>query len=318
MKFTILTEPVGMYYNYRTKIKKIVGRDRGFGGHAAVTRSLITGLNAVADIEYNYRPKRESDIYPNVHVLAGVKTLQYAIDLKKAGKIKHLTAGPNIVVFSTDADGIASNEEIDAFFQPSQWAADLFISQTPSLKGRCIPWAAGIDLTKFFAEGNRLKRKVLIYHKGDSMQFCYRLQFVVRQYGYEPIVISYGNYNLEEYISALSESLFMISDSRIESQGIFMAEAWAMDVPTICFDAHYYHWSYGNNELDLEGSVSSCPYLSDETGVRFETISELKYILENWSAISPSMHPRKWVEENMSDEACAKRFIKIVENIYEK
>ncbi len=317
MEFTILTEPVGIYYSSRTLIKKIIGRDQGYGGHKAVTRSLITGLDQIENVKYNYRPFSEKDIYSNVHVLAGIKTLEYALRLKKRGIIKHLTAGPNIVTFSTDANGIIGNNEIELYLQPSQWAADLHMKMNPELIGRCIPWAAGIDISKYDKWNIDKKNKAIVYHKDESDQFCYRLQYTLLQYGYEPVVIKYGNYKFDEYLKELSEASFMISLSRQESQGIFLAEAWAMNVPTICFDPHFYHWPYDYIDVSVEGNISTCPYLSDDTGIRFETFEQLRDILDSWDDLSKEMQPRKWVENNMTDIICAKKFLNSVSAIYE-
>lgn len=318
MRLTILTEPVGIYYNSRIGIKKMLGRDCGYGGHYAVTRSLIEGLKQIEDIDFNYRPHNEKEIYENVHVLAGVKTLQYALQLKKEGRIKHLTAGPNVVVFSTDADAIICDNQIEKYLQPSQWACDFHISMAPELIDRCVPWAAGIDLSNYDNWEHKPRNKVLIYHKDESEQFCYRLQYIVKKYGYEPVVIKYGKYKLDDYLNVLSQSLFMISLSRQESQGIFLTEAWAMNVPTICFDPHFYHWSHDKVDVEVEGNISTCPYLSETTGMRFETFAELESILESWQRLVNGFQPRKWVETNMTDVVCAKRFIDIVRNVYEK
>ena len=244
-KLTILTEPV--QYSYRIKIasKKLLMKDYKYGGHTAVTRSLIEGLDKIGYADYNYRPSSEKEIAEHVHVLAGVRTLRYAIELKKRGKIQHLTAGPNVVVFSTDMESIIADENIELYLQPSQWAADFHIELNNAIKDRCVSWAAGVDIDKLKPKKKLKERKqVIIYHKGESDQFCYRVDFILRRHGYNTVILKYGSYRFDDYVRILDESEYMIVISGPESQGIYLAEAWAMNVPTICFEPHYHIFTF--------------------------------------------------------------------------
>ncbi|MCM1236048.1 MAG: hypothetical protein NC489_38665 [Ruminococcus flavefaciens] len=314
-ELTILTEPVQCYYIIKIAAKKLLIKNYKYGGHATVTRSLIEGLDKIGYTAYNYRPYKEKDIAEHVHVLAGIETLRYAIDLKKKGKIKYLTAGPNVVVFSTDAESIIADENIDLYLQPSQWAADFHIELNSALKNRCVAWAAGVDLDKLESRKYLCKRKqVLIYHKDESEQFCYRVDFILRKHGYNTVILKYGNYRFDDYVKLLGESEFMVVISRQESQGIYLAEAWAMNVPTICFEPHYYKWNYDYMTVEKEGNISTCPYLTKETGVTFAEMKELDNIVSDIDKLLTGVHPREWVINNMSDEICAKHFLKLIMN----
>lgn len=68
--FTILTEPMDMYGRLRELAKSALGRHRQYGGHLAVTKGLIEGLNKINYANYNYRPA-EREIKEHVHVLGG-------------------------------------------------------------------------------------------------------------------------------------------------------------------------------------------------------------------------------------------------------
>lgn len=308
-----MTEPVKYYYRVKIAAKKLLRRGNNkYGGHVAVTRSLLEGLDKLGYTDYNYRPIRQSDIAQHVHVLAGIETLKYAIRLKEEGKIKRLTAGPNVVVFSTDENSIIANENIDIYLQPSQWAADFHIELNGAMKNRCVAWAAGVDIEKIAPRKYSKKRKqVLIYHKDESEQFCYRVDFILRKHGYNTIIVKYGNYRFDDYLRLLDESEFMVVISRQESQGIYLAEAWAMDVPTICFDPHYYKWNYKYITIEKQDNISTCPYLTKETGTTFAEMRELDDIISNIDAMLLNVHPREWVMQNMTDEICARRFLDI-------
>ena len=294
-------------------VKYILGRHRKYGGHTAVTKGLIEGLDKIGYVNYNYRPKVKN-LFDNVHVLAGVKTLQYAIKLKREGKIKHLSAGPNIVVFSDDYNGIIASKEIDLFLTPSVWTANDYVRREPTLQDHIEAWPVGVDTAKFSPSKDMISRhtgRVLIYHKEESDQFCWHLDYYLRKKGYQTTIIKYGEYTLEQYIALLDKSEFMVVLSRQESQGIFMPEAWSMDVPTICYDRGYYRWKDLNREI--EGDITSCPYIDKENGISFREMKEFVSILERWDQLKQQMSPRKWCIKNMSDKVCAERFVTILE-----
>ena len=112
-KISILTNPIpiGRYFitenilNVARFLKRAIKPPKFnygiYGGHYGVTRSFVEGLKS-NKIPHNYNPKKLDQMSQIVVVLAGVKTLLQAIELKKCGYIKKLIAGPNIVVFSSD------------------------------------------------------------------------------------------------------------------------------------------------------------------------------------------------------------------------
>ena len=65
-----------------------------------------------------------------------------------------------------------------------------------------------------------------------------------------------------------------------------MAEAWAMDIPTVCYEINYYCWENYNRHIEISGNNLSCPYLSSETGETFSNAEELCKIIDNWDRIS--------------------------------
>lgn len=301
-----------------------------YGGHQAVTRSLVEGLQKIGFDDFNYGPEDENEIAEQVHVLAGVNTLQYALELKKKGKIKTLTAGPIIVVFSYEFDYIITDPAIDKYLVPSDWNKRLFIEMTPSLEGRIFSWPVGVD-TEYFKpdKGTVRDNTVIVYHKFESDQFCYRVCCELRKRGFNPVVFKYGGrplsfyagngasqeiekYDIEQFRMALKRACFAVVISDMESQGIALAEMWSMDVPTICFDPHYYMWEWGGRLIERDGDVSSCPYLSEATGRRFSNFEELGRILDTLSVDNNHFSPREWVLANMSDEVIAKKFLGLV------
>lgn len=64
--------------------------------------------------------------------------------------------------------------------------------------------------------------------------------------------------------------------------------------------------------VEEAGNISTCPYLTKETGTTFFELRELEDILKKMPELLPTFAPRKWVLENMTDEVCARKFLNIV------
>jgi hypothetical protein len=111
-------------------------------------------------------------------------------------------------------------------------------------------------------------------------------------------IIQYGHYNKEEYREQLRLCDFSVFISEKETQGIALAEAWAMNVPTLCWD------SFSSN---MEGMIlmptSSCPYLTRQTGARWRSVDDLRQLIYLYE--KSYFSPRNWVISHMSDKVSA-------------
>ncbi len=94
-------------------------RKNVYGGHQAVTRSLLNGFSQMK-ITYNYNPP-ESHFGEVVIVLADIEQLKKAIRLKQAGKVKKILAGPNLVTRADEHEGIIGSDLVDLCLVPSDW-----------------------------------------------------------------------------------------------------------------------------------------------------------------------------------------------------
>lgn len=308
---TILTEPINFFQKRKNDIKKFMGRDYKYGGHKTVTKNLIEGLTINGTVKFNYRPSKKKDIYSRVHVLAGVKTLEYAIALKKEGIIQTLSAGPNIVTFSTDYNSLIADENIDLIIVPSKWVADLYVGMEPKLKNRCKVWSSGVDINTFKSKLENTRNQVLIYNKMKNKQLSIDVCDLIVKNGYNAKVLNYGEYTLKEYCEELEKSKFMISLSESESQGIFLAEAWSMGVPTLCFDPGFAKWEY-EKIVEIEGELLTCPLLTEDTGMKFKNLKELSDIIQEIRKNKKKFIPREWVQNNLTLESSAKQFYDLI------
>jgi len=131
---------------------------------------------------------------------------------------------------------------------------------------------------------------------------------------FEVTVLSYGHpqsvdgYTNVEYRNLLDECLIAVFLSSSESQGIALAEAWSMDVPTLVFQGT-------NTTIDgqIEFHSDAAPYLSDATGLKFAEVGELESLRSIMQFKSDVWQPRKWVEEHMSDSQVATLAMRLFE-----
>jgi hypothetical protein len=272
-----------------------------------VRQSLISGLSLL-DIPFNINPPSDQ-VGDAVAVISGVKNLRTAIQWKASGKISCLVGGPNIMNSPKEFNYLFAQKELDACLVPSYWIQIAYEEDAPSLKGRIRLWFSGID-TDYWKPTQSNKAKVLVYWKTEPEFFCKQVESLLHQYGYETIRVRYGSYTQETYRNILNQSQFAVFITRSESQGIALAEAWAMDVPTLNFDP---------GSLTYRGKVysivSSCPYLSEDTGKTWKEIGELEALLQNYKAISQSFNAREWMLKNMTNQASALQLISIIDDV---
>jgi len=320
---TILTDHVGMQFNLvqilrRLKRivvgKKVVSPKRKYGGHFAVTRSIIEGLHKLS-VDFNYNPKSIGEVGDVVVVLSGIDALRQAIQWKRNGKIRKLLAGPTMVLHAYDFDGILSSSEIDTCLVLSDDVRINYERECPSLAGRIQIIPVGVDELYWLPTSKQVQtRNVVVYWKADLVRWmeaglCESVEDILRKYGWNPIRVVYGKYDVSEFRAALAQCRFEIFLCRWESQGISLAEAWAMDVPTLCWNQHHRVF---DGKFTYESSA--CPYLTPATGAEWKEISELDTILENIEARLLTFRPRQWVLEHMTDAISAKRLLELIAN----
>lgn len=310
MKITIMTEPLSAYYRCRTVARKYIRHiPCNYGGHYSVTRSLFDGFRAIGFNEYNYRPVYR-DIAEHVHVLSGIPALRYAIALKQKGLVKRLTAGPNIIAYA-DQKGweYLLDENVNQILFPSQNNADYFCRYLPELKKKTAVFASGIDESQFKPK-NMHRKYVLVYLKHVSEYWGNYISYILKKHGFQPYIIKYGSYHLSGYKSILNRSKFMISISLHDTQGLYLAEAWAMDCPTVCYNSHFR--SFPGTKTYVAGNQLGSPYVCSENGAVFDSMSDLERILKDYRNMTVQWHAREWVLRNMTDAVCSRHFLELI------
>lgn len=283
------------------------GKRRSIGGHTAVTRSALDGLQQL-NFAFNYNPA-PNQIAPICVVLSGLEALRWAIKAKKQQKIMRLVAGPNILTTPDEHSAIIADSSVDICLVPSEWVGSLYEHIAPSLVGRTKTWAAGVD-TAYWSprcgEKRRTsKKRALIFLKGNARgALPEHARRSLAGKGYETATITYGEFDQAHYRSMLEWADVMVVFGTTESQGIALAEAWSMDIPTYVLAAD--SWQAADGRVF---AASSAPYLSPKTGRFFRTLEDLESLLRDFQNDLAPCAPRSWILQNMSDPICARHLL---------
>lgn len=317
---TVLTDPlpIGQYFLIEPA-KRISRRLRNYvkpyppyirseyRGHFAVTRSLVEGLKKIG-VNSSYNPTSIDDLAEVVVVLSGISTLRQAIQLKRKGYIRKILAGPNLMVFPSEHKGLICAPEVDLCVVPSNWVRDMYEDDSPDLISRCVAWPAGVD-TKYWHPSSRPLNSstVLFFEKQNKGPVGPLTDYfpIVKRRGYNVDSIVYGKYLPDQYLRQLQEACVMVGFVTDESQGIAWAEAWSTNVSTLLWFQD--HDTYKGRTF----SSSTAPYLTDYTGLFFNSPADFERIFEQWEKNRFNFQARKWVLENMSDEVCAKKICEL-------
>jgi hypothetical protein len=308
-KITILTEPtyqspmtdIGALKRYIKKVLRYAQR-----GPSAVLRSLTNGFKGEG-VNFNYNPRSIKEVGDVVMVLSNIEALKEAIELKRSGKIKKILAGPNLMDFSDEFDGTLACVEVDICIVASEWMRAAFEKDNPALVGKVRVWHAGVDESYWQPDRRQTSQDVLIYWKTEPEEFICCIEDKLRDFGFRPFRIAYGQYSPDEFKRKLSRAGFAVFVSKSETQGVALAESWAMDVPTLVWDP---------KTFELRGRVflssSSAPYLNSSVGWDWQTLSDLEAMLKRIHSDACTFQPRAWVLKNMTDQASVRLLLKII------
>lgn len=278
-------------------------------GPSSVSCSLFNGLQKLG-ATFNFNPSKDN-VRETVIVLSNPDLLRQAINLKRQGKIKYLLAGPNLVVRPIECDRLVTAPEIDIYFVPSLWVKVFYLEDEPCLKNRIDIWPTGVDET-FWQPSKTVSKNnnVLLYQKTNDHQLINNVIKILKRNGFNPLPIVYGNYTIEEYKKLLDKSLFAVFIGNSESQGIALAEAWSMNIPTLVYNLRKYTASGKVCTIN-----SFCPYLTEQTGIDWRDLEEL----EGWIKAIPicleDFSPRNWVLKNMTDCVSAQHILNLIKNL---
>ncbi len=309
----ILTKPIGFHPFNSEWLKyyagKITGKRRG---PEMVAQSLSRGLIELG-VPHRLNPFFVPHSMPHqiekdfiVHVVSGARTLQWALKLKRKGKIARLIAGPAISVVPEDHNSILKNPLIDTIVFPGQWTKDFFSSIDPYFKNKIEVWPAGVRSD--VPASNRKNGHGIIYCKSVTPEIRETVARELEAKKINHTIFEYGNFRQSDYFSALEKADWMIYLSPSESQGIALQEAWIRDVPTLVWNPGV--WKY--QKYSWKDSLISSPYLSPESGMTFTTAVDFKPDFKKFLQQLPKFTPRIYCMKNLTDIRSAQRFLEII------
>lgn len=286
---TLLTKPVGGSFR---------------GEHGEVANSARRGLKKIR-CDFTNNPDDLNEVKENVVVLCDERAGRQAYEWKNNHKIKTLLVGPIFVPSSENY--FISWPLVDCYLSPSEWPALNLCRERPSLTDRVQIWYAGID-EQYWKPTIRFKdkqsKKVLLYCKTNS-EIAEQAKRCLEEFGYIPEEIVWGKYKHDGYKKMLEECKFAVFVSRSETQGIALAEAWAMDVPVLAWNPQTsFDW---DNIIWMP--VSSCPYMNPIVGLDWKEMDQFRSILRNFEEQAERFQPRRWVLMNMTDKISVERLM---------
>lgn len=315
-KLSILTRPSGIFskerlkYELATLAQALGGRTRG---PQSVAQSLLRGLKG-AGIPYSFNPSHK-DITNVIHILSGTGALRESLTLKKKDATRKLIVGPNVVVLPTDFKNLIADPLIDIILVPSEWVAEVYKKVRPDISAKVRIWPSGVKIPDEKRIMNTAGKKKYIVFKKDVPQELFETVITElnrRELPYE--VLTYGTFSKDKYLTALSSANALIYLQRVESQGLALQEAWSYDVPTFVWNTG--EFTYPDTDITATGKVSA-PYLTNESGMFFKDapdfLTSLPVFIEKIS--KGEFQPRNYCAANLSDEASAAEYIKILKEI---
>lgn len=297
---------ISIFYEKESAIKKISKiilyklkfKTQLNSGPNQVALNLIESLKK-SKIKFNINPFCEKDIAEISVVLSGKKKLQQCIYLKNKNIIKHLVAGPNLVVTPNEFEYILFSREIDKIIVPSSWVKNLY-NKFGIASEKIFIWFSGVNI---FENKNKKKNQILIYIKNNNKLIKPCLNYLKKR-NYKFKLIRYGYYEKESYYNLLNRSILMVYFGSTESQGIAMQEAWSMNVPTLVFRNETFVY----NKKKYLGNSS--PYLTSSCGFLFQSIQQFKNKFN--LIINSRLYPRKWIKKNMSQKKSLDKLLYII------
>jgi hypothetical protein len=281
-----------------------------YPGHYALVRSVVEGLRAIG-ADFNFNPRRLSDVGRVVYAPANEALLQAAA-MKREGRIDYLVAGPVNALFADEEDGILLKPEIDRLIVAHEWQAD-FVRDFAAARAKCRACPCGVDVAWWKPSGRVRTQSALVYWKSGDQEFCDRVEQIVAACGLEPHRVRslHGEHSIfrpADYRALLDQSAIGVFLSTFETQGLALAEAWSMDVPTVVWDPRGVAQWRGRRFQ----SPSSAPYLTPATGRLWRTIDELEPVLRGALADRAAFQPREWMLAHMTDAICSAALLAII------
>ena len=197
----------------------------------------------------------------------------------------------------------------------SEWVGTMWHTCC-SLRFPTVSLPTGVETNRFIP-GNVHRDCFILYLKDRPFEDIRIVNEAVKSIPLPCVTFVYGSYNESDYFNALQRAQFMIVVGRHESQGYALQEAMSCNVPLLVWDVSSMYQEYVRNRQvyaprGIPLLATAVPWWSDECGIRIWNGDDLPRAIERMMTEWSNFTPRNYVVQNLSDEACMRRWLKAV------
>lgn len=182
---------------------------------------------------------------------------------------------------------------------------------------KMVTFPFGVDTTRFnneISQSAQNKTEIIIYYKHRNPS---ELKFIVDELNKLSIkfsIFSYKNrYDENVYIDYLKKAKYCIWIDAHESQGFALQEALSCNVPLLVWNVTSMNQEYGQNYQDIP--ATTIPHWDERCGEFFYKSEEFVKTFETFLSKLDTYKPREFILENLSEEVCEAKLIKIINDI---
>ena len=234
-----------------------------------------------------------------------------------------IVAGIGLMTHPSEWPTLCDEYSVVKYLQHSQWANEIY---KPYFGDRCTIWPVGIDTHNWVPSTAEKDIDILLYNKvmwdrtRNETLLLQPIRETLLRRKLKFIEVRYGNYREADYRELLARSKSMIFLCEHESQGLAYQECLASDVPVLAWDQGWWldpnRFNWGTPNVP----ATSVPYFDSRCGERFEGVSDFEGKLDYFLARLErrEFQPRAYIQENLTLEDCAKRFMEIVQMSFKR
>ena len=285
------------------RLKLLTHQNNMHHGPGVVVRNLMLGLDKLG--VQVVQPNEEADHCICLHNPKLFREYWDEIDI----------VGPNSFVIPTPEE----TSHFSDFLVPSQWVKDTY-STYECMKDKAIHiWSVGIDTDTWKPSSISPDLRpidCMVYYKNADLALMKEVEHLCVKNNLTTGLLRYGTYKEEALKQAMSIAKFCILVTRTESQGLAYMQMLSSGMPCFVFE---------KPEWDDQAPIGVCPatsvpYFDDRCG---EKVLQSASLEEKEKAFSTFLekfrndyyNPRKYIIDNHTLEASAKRLIEILEGV---
>lgn len=231
-----------------------------------------------------------------------------ALGYSKHEKLEHESCiiGPQIWPF--DQYGYFLKDNPDYYKKIICPGESVYLSfqQQGFLKEKLSIWPVGI---KDVSDKHDGLGKFLIYHKRRPLHLLDQVKQFLSEKNIQYEILSYGNYDQNEFYSKIKSCDKAIIIDGPETQGIAIQEIMSSNMPILIWDNLEYFEDGVPEQFKKNPAPTSAHYFSEECGEKFYCYEELENTFDKF--MSTEYNPKKYVTRELSYASTVKKLLDI-------